>query len=269
MNDSERPDNENFTTIERRDEIIKILHDKSRVRVSYLSNILRVSEVTIRNDLKKLEDVGELIRAHGYALIPNKETSRESPVEEKVIINKDLKCGVAGLAASTIESGEAIILDSGSTTERLAEELEDVPLTVLTNGLNIAMCLSKSKNINIIMNGGRLRKKALSFSDGFQESQIMTYRFDKYFLGVDGLDISAGVTTFDESEAKINRLFCSISDKVIIVCDSSKFGVRKHNVICPIKNIDTIITDSGVPNEYINMCNKFGINLLISKEDRS
>ncbi|MCY9873750.1 transcriptional repressor AgaR [Vibrio barjaei] len=267
MNNSVSPDDDSFTTMERRDEIIKILHNKGKVRVSYLSNILRVSEVTIRNDLKKLESSGELIRAHGYALTSNKETSTELPIEKKEFENKGLKRDIAGLAASIIQNGEAIILDSGSTTERLAEELEDVPLTVLTNGLNIAMRLSKNENTNIIVNGGRLRKKALSFSDGFQESQMMTYRFDKYFLGVDGLDINAGVTTFDESEARINRLFCSISDKIIIVCDSSKFGIRKHNVICPIKNIDTIITDSGVPNEYIHMCNKFGIKLLVSKED--
>ena len=166
-----------------------------------------------------------------------------------------------------IDDGDMIILDSGTTTCEIASLLsEKLNLVVMTNGLDVAMTLAEASSIEVLMTGGVLRKQAMSFSGAQAEKTLGNYRFNQVFLGVDGFDLHSGITTHNEQEANLNRLMCDISERVIAVCDSSKFGKRSCHMIREFGNIDVLITDSGIPEEYLKQLKEMKVEVLLVDE---
>ncbi len=253
-----------ITATERRSSIVKRVNKQNKISVDFLVQEFSVSAVTIRNDLKILEKNNLLVRAHGFA-ISNTLGSTELSINEKLTQNTAIKAIIAIQANKLINDGESIILDSGTTTLSIAEAMKNVEnLVVMTNSLNIAFELSNKQSINVLMSGGILRKKALSFAGVQAEKNLQGYRFDKLFLGVDGFDLQRGITTYSEQEASLNKLMCDISDQVIAVVDSSKFDRRSFHVIRAFGDIDTIITDSGIPDEYLEKLQLANVEVIIA-----
>ncbi len=192
----------------------------------------------------------------------------ELTVHEKRRQNAGIKSLIGQAAAKLIESGDTVILDSGTTTREIAtslKSLEDV--VVMTNGLDVAMELASAPGIEVLMSGGVLRKNALSFSGSQAEHSLKNYRFDKVFLGVDGFDLRAGITTHNEQEASLNRLMCEISEQVIAVADSSKFGKRSCHMIREFGNIDTLVTDSDIPEDYVQGLREMKVDVIIVEKE--
>lgn len=241
------------SAIERRMEIVTIVNKRGSVRVEELSTMFAVSSVTIRHDLNFLEKNGYIVRSHGVA-IPNRGMIAELSSNEKRRRNAGIKAKIGEEAVKLIGSGEAIILDSGTTTLEIANSLKSVQLEnllVMTNGLDIAIELANVSNTEVLMTGGQLRKNALSFSGPQADNVLSHYHFSKVFLGVDGFDLEAGITTHNELEASLNRMMCAVSNQIIAVTDSSKFGKQSCHVIRKFSEIDVLITDSGIPDDYL------------------
>lgn len=252
-----------MTALERRMEIFNVVNQEGKARVEDLSAQFQVSTVTIRTDLSYLEKNGYVVRSHGAA-IPNSGGIAELTVQEKRRQNAGIKSLIGQAAAKLITSGDTVILDSGTTTREIAANLKSVDdVVVMTNGLDVAMELATARGIEVLMSGGVLRKSALSFSGSKAESDLKNHRFDKVFLGVDGFDLRAGITTYDEQEASMNRLMCDISDHVIAVTDSSKFGKRSCHMIREFGHIDTLVTDSGIPEEYVQRLLEMNVEIII------
>ncbi len=240
------------STVERRDSIIQIIQKNGKVRVDDLSEQFEVSSVTIRNDLDFLEKKGICYRTHGGALI-RKNVYEDPTLEEKQKINKKEKERIGTKALEFIDSGDSILLDSGTTTMEIAYRLNSKKnLTVMTNALNIALKLLSFDDINVMLTGGTLRKESYSLVGPEAEASIRNYYFDKLFLGVDGLDFDVGLTTPNPREAQLNRIMVSRAHQVIAVSDSSKFGRRSFSHICSIDSIDTLITDSDISTDFEN-----------------
>ncbi len=240
------------STVERRDSIIQIIQKNGKVRVDDLSEQFEVSSVTIRNDLDFLEKKGICYRTHGGALI-RKNVYEDPTLEEKQKINKKEKERIGAKALEFIDSGDSILLDSGTTTMEIAYRLNSKKnLTVMTNALNIALKLLSFDDINVMLTGGTLRKESYSLVGPEAEASIRNYYFDKLFLGVDGLDFDVGLTTPNPREAQLNRIMVSRAHQVIAVSDSSKFGRRSFSHICSIDSIDTLITDSDISTDFEN-----------------
>lgn len=251
------------TAVERRNEIVELVNSIGKARVEDLASRFNVSSVTVRSDLSFLEKNGYIVRSHGAA-IPNSGLIAELSVHEKRRHNSEGKALLGKAAAKLIEDGDTVILDSGTTTLEIARYLGNVEdVVVMTNGLDVAMELSSKTSVEVLMTGGVLRKKAMSFSGPKAESGLKNHRFDKVFLGVDGFDIKAGITTYSEQEASLNRLMCEVSDKVIAIADSSKFGKRSCHMIRAFNEIDTLITDSNIPEEYLKELQDQGVNVII------
>ena len=251
------------TAIERRMQMVSLVNQQKKVSVDSLVEMFSVSAVTIRSDLKALEKQNFLVRAHGFA-IANSAGQIELTIKEKGTQNKAIKSLIAKEACKYINEGESIVLDSGSTTLAISKQINKTEkLVVMTNSLNIAFELSKSNSIEVLMSGGVLRKKALSFAGSQAEKNLQGYHFDKLFLGVDGFDLQRGITTYSEQEASLNKLMCSISDQVIAVVDSSKFGKRSFHVIREFGDIDVLITDSGIPDEYLENLQLKNIEIIV------
>ncbi|WP_193014629.1 transcriptional repressor AgaR [Proteus sp. FME41] len=255
--------------VERRMEIFDMVSQQGKARVEDLAELFKVSSVTIRSDLSFLEKNGYIVRSHGAA-IPNTGFIAEMSIHEKRGQNAGIKTLIGKAAATLIKDGDTVILDSGTTTREIATHLKSREnVVVMTNGLDVAMELANTSGVEVLMTGGVLRKSALSFSGSQAENSLRNYRFDKVFLGVDGFDLRVGITTHNEQEASLNRLMCDISETIIAVADSTKFSKRSCHMIREFGDIDILVTDSGIPEEYIQELKDHKIELIIVDDKAS
>ncbi len=252
-----------LSTIERRQEIVQLAQVQGKVLVDELAKQFTVSTVTIRNDLNDLNNSGLLVRCRGGAVASTKLT-RELSVQERYKKHLPVKQRLGHAAAELIGHGESIIVDAGTTTEEVAHCLAGHrDLIVMTNGLNIASALATVDDIEVLITGGTLRKKSMSFYGRPAEESLRHMHFDKVVLGVDGFDFEAGITTYFEPEALLNRLMCDISSEIIAVTDSSKFDQRGFHIIRHYTEITTLVTDSGLPERYADALTDAGVKLCI------
>ena len=246
---------------ERRNKIIDKLAIKKQVLVNELSKEFKVSEVTIRNDLAYLEEKGILLRTHGGAI--KRKVALEYDLTEKQKQNLSQKKRIGKKAVELIQDNDTILLDSGSTTMEVAKNLINFKnLTVITNALNIISQLKDYHNIHLIVPGGILKPQALAFHGGPAEDSFKNYYCDKFFLGVDAIDLSHGISTPTIEEAHLNKVMIKISNQVILVADSSKFGKKNLAFIAPVNIIDTIITDVEIPEEIKHSYENLGIKVI-------
>jgi len=252
---------ETLNTIERQQEIVRLTNAQGKVSVAELSQRFGVSEVTIRSDLAVLDSKRLLVRSRGGAMV-NDDLSRELSLKEKRQKHSELKQRLGRAVAELIKDDERIILDSGTTTEEVATNLrEHKNLIVMTNGLNIALELSQVDKVEVMMTGGTLRKKSMSFYGAQAEQALKNYQFDKVVLGVDGFDLKTGLSTHFEAEATLNRLMCEVAREVIVVTDSSKFDRRGFHLICSVMQVHTLVTDSGIPPLYVEELTRMGVQV--------
>lgn len=258
-----------LSLIERRAEIVRQTESKGKVGVEDLARMLHVSQVTIRNDLNVLSSQGLVVRSRGGAIASNRLT-RELSMQEKYKDNLSVKRRLGRAVAELIGNDvHTIALDSGTTAEEVAVCLLDhQELTVLTNGLNVASALARAKHIEILVTGGILRTKSLSFSGKHAEEGLRHMHFDKFVLGADGIDTGVGVTTHYAQEASLNRRMCDMASEIILVSDSSKFGKRCSHIICKLDRIGTFVTDAGIPSDMARQLVDQGVNLRIIDDAR-
>lgn len=255
-----------MTSTERRQKIMMFIRQHGAGKVDDLRDDFNVSAVTIRHDLKLLEQQGCLFRCYGGATL-NPNFAFDQPLHHKGQINRSQKELIAQAAAKLVNDGEAIILDSGSTITSMTGYLANKQhLVVMTNALNTAYQLSGYDNIELFVVGGNLRRASCSLIGSHGEQQIKDYRFDKLFLGVDGFDLDAGITTPDQNEARINRAMCEVSRQVIAVTDSSKFGRKSFCMISAAEDIDTLITDSQIPQHIHSALLEMGVDVIIADQ---
>lgn len=255
------------TTLERREQIVEMARQNNTVKVDELAERFTVSTVTIRNDLNYLERKGCIVRCYGGAMV-NRHFAFDRPVQDKGKMFADIKSRIAAKAAAMVHDGDAIILDSGSTTAKITRHLaEKNGLVVMTNSLNIAYDLASYDNIEVMVAGGTLRRQSFSLHGPAGEQLLKNYRFDKLFLGVDGFDLNAGITTPHEGEAHVNRVMCEVAREVIAVTDASKFGRKSFCMIRDAGGIDTLITDSRIPDNYLQALTAMGVKVVIADRD--
>ncbi len=247
---------------ERRRKLQEILVTNKRLIVNDVAEEFGISPVTIRKDLVIMENKGILTRVHGGAVL-NQSAVTDLALTEKERIRAKDKSNIAQKAVDMIDSGDVVILDSGSTTTFIARLLKFYKnITIITNAVNIASELAASE-IDIILTGGNLRENSFSLVGPLAEDAITSVAADKLFLGVDGIDLNVGLTTPNILETKVSKLMVNAASEVVVVTDSSKFGKRSLGVICQINQIHKLITDSGIPKEYLLKLEEMGIEVII------
>ena len=248
---------------ERRQHILSLIQSQGRVLVDELSSNLDLSQITIRKDLDYLEAKDLLIRTHGGALPARAGALSDPTIKEKEELYHDEKVKIAKAAAAMVSEGQCIILDSGTTTTEIARSIAPLRhLTVITNALNIAADLARS-DFEIIMIGGTLRKNSLSVVGPLADDVLREMHADIVFLGVDGFDLKIGLTTPNVLEARVNRAMVTAAEKVVVVCDSSKFNRRSLSLIVAASEIDHVITDSQLSEIDARAIRDAGIELTI------
>ena len=247
--------------LERKDQILDLVTRKGRITVDELIDMFKVSGATIRRDLEFLERQGLITRAHGGAmsksrvsLEPNFFEEKEKFLEEKKRIGQE--------AAKLIEEGEVIFLEASTTVLELARNMpNNKNLTVVTNSLDIAQELDGSEGIDLIITGGGLKRRTRALIGPLTEVTLVQMRIDKVLMGASALDPTYGITTATMEEAKTRKDIIRASNKLIVLCDHSKFGKQNFAYVGPLELIDVLITDKGIPDEMRKEMERKGVEV--------
>lgn len=248
---------------ERHKKIVEIVNNRLSIRVTELSKIFSVTEETIRRDLEKLEKENLLMRSHGGAVSIEKDQSEISYLERE-ITNAAEKRAIAVEAARFIEPGDQIVLDASTTAWYVAKELSDMPLTVLTNSIKVAIELSKKEQVKVISTGGTLLSQSLSYVGPLAERSLGMYHVNKAFISCKGVHLEKGLSDYNESQAMLKKQMMEIADENILMVDSSKFGTRAFSQIAPMSKVDCIITDSNIDEKIKSQLAEMNINVKVS-----
>lgn len=243
--------------------ILEQLNKLGEVRVTDLSEEMDVSSVTIRKDLKQLEDKKLLFRSHGLIFKDNP-YARDRHVNDKETLNVEQKLRIARKAAEFIQGNDAVILASGTTIFYLAQVLDpSEQVTILTSALNVATELIKKQMVEVVQLGGIVRKTSTSVNGPFAQIMLEQFACSKLFLGVDGIDLQYGFTTTNLMEANVNQHMMKAAQRTIVLADSSKFGRKGFGRICLFDEVDQIITDSGVNEKTVQALENLGVEVTI------
>ncbi|MBV9963709.1 MAG: DeoR/GlpR transcriptional regulator [Parafilimonas sp.] len=252
-------------TVSRRKKILEHVKEKGEVLVGKLSKEFKVSEVTIRNDLEYLERKNLLLRARGGAIHTENHVGIDQRITEKNKLHAIEKSAIGKAAASLINDGDTIIIDSGTTTAEIVKHLGSIKyLNIITNALNIANLLMAYPNINVIIPGGYLRQNAMSLVGPLAEKNLRNFFVDKVFLSTDGFDTKQGIFTPNIDEAHLNEIMIDITKEVILVTDSSKFKRKSLAFICGLEKIKKIVTDKNIPADDKKRLEDAGVEVLIA-----
>ncbi|BBE75569.1 MULTISPECIES: DeoR/GlpR family DNA-binding transcription regulator [Phytobacter] len=256
-----------MNSFERRNKIVDLVNAQGSVLVIDLSNTFGISEVTIRADLRLLEEKGLVTRFHGGAAKPGthmmESDNQEVTLEDRYKLASDPKKRIAQAATGMIAEGMTVILDSGSTTMLIAEALaKKSNITVITNSLPAAFTLSDNKDITLVVCGGTVRHKTHSMHGTIAERSLQGISADLMFVGADGIDTTNGITTFNEGYS-ISGVMAAAAHKVVAVLDASKFNRRGFNQVLPMDKIDCVITDEGISEKDKVALNKMGKDVMI------
>jgi DeoR/GlpR family transcriptional regulator of sugar metabolism len=236
--------------------ILKELRQAGTASVEGLSERLEVSLSTIRRDMQELEEGGLLRRTHGGAVsiepLFYEAFRHDRSFQDQVESFADEKRRIAQAASELISPGDTIALTAGTTTTEVVRSLSGAGgITVVTNTVNVAMELSKRKDVHVFVTGGHLRGDWFSLVGSEAVSNMSRVFVDLLFIGVNGIDAQHGLTCINADEVEINRCMVQQAKRKIAVADHSKLGVIAKWLICPITDIDLLITDKGATNKMI------------------
>jgi len=246
--------------------ILGLVNRNGFVSVSEIAESFAVSDMTIRRDLWTLEDKGMLQRTHGGAVgIGRREVfdAAEPAFSSRRRQNATAKAAIALKAAELIGVRESIGLDVGTSTLALAEEIAGrQDITVFTGSLYAAAVLGR-RNCPVHVLGGLLRAPELSVVGPNPIRQIMQFYVDKLFLGVSGVT-EAGFFDYSPEDTEIKRAFIEQAERVIVLCDSSKFDHRSVSKVCDLGRAATIVTDSAPPGHLADALARASVEILIA-----
>lgn len=251
--------------IQRREKILELIREDGHAKVMDLSRIFKVTEVTIRQDLEKLEKDGDVIREHGGAYLKNIDLN----VRNFSLQNQDNlteKIMIARKAVELIEDGDIIILDSGSTTSEIAKLINGFNnLTVITNALNIALTLGAQTGINVIVTGGEFKAPTLSLTGQKAADFFQNIHVDKLFLATAGIALKSGLTYPGISDICVKRAMIESANEIYLVADSSKIGKNAFASLGALSLINYLITDSKIKEEDIEWLKTYDVQFLIAE----
>lgn len=229
-------------TSERRQRLLDLLQDRGRVSVRLCSDVLGVSEVTIRSDLAALEREGQAERVWGGAVLPQP-LRQEGSFASRLRQRQVEKQRIARAAAALINDGDTVMLDASTTAYFIAKQLGDRRnLTVITNGLHVALELGPYAGITTIVIGGQVRGVTGSLVGTIANDVLQKLHAQRGFFSARGLTAEKGLTESTLPEGAIKTLLIEHVAEVVAVLDSSKLGANSLTSFCPIGRVGRLIT---------------------------
>lgn len=234
---------------ERQEHIVALARSRGRVEVAALADDLGVTSETVRRDLTALERRGLLRRVHGGAL-PVERLQQEASLAERQGQFGGQKRRIATRALAEIPEQGVVLLDSGSTTQAIADQFpRDRELGVVTNSVVIAAILHELPNVDLYVLGGRVRGRTGATVGEWLTAALADVCVDVAFLGTNGFSVARGLTTPHQTEATAKRAMSRAARRTVMVSDSSKAGVDHFHRFVHLDEVDLLITDSDLDDE--------------------
>jgi DeoR/GlpR family transcriptional regulator of sugar metabolism len=256
---------------QRQARILEEIRRSGAARVSDLTTLLGVSDMTIRRDLEHLAEHGSVHKVHGGAVLRTN-SSEEPGFEAKSELEQPAKVAIAAMAISLIRPGSAIALSAGTTTWGLARYVANIPgLTIVTNSTTVADLIATdtgARNQTVILTGG-VRTPSAALVGPIADQAIRSLHVDQLFLGVHGMDAVAGFTTPNLAEAETNQALIASANQVVICADSTKWGSVGLASFAALSAAHVLITDSGIPADAAAVLREEVGSLMIADVDRS
>ena len=248
--------------IERHNAILHKVKTAGHVNVIDLSKELDVSTVTIRKDLKFLEEKNLLFRIHGSASLQNPYMP-DRHVNEKEKLHVEEKRRIGEYAASIVRDGDSIIIASGTTVNEFSRHVTGKKgLVAICASLTASSELALAGAAEVIQLGGILRHTSLSVVGPFAERVFGDFMCNKLFIGVDGIDSNYGLSTTNALEATLNQSMIASALSVIVLADHSKFGRHGFSRICGLERVDIVITDNCVSDYQVKEFEEKGVQVI-------
>ena len=249
---------------QRREKIIELLRENGSCRVQELKKIFQVSEPIIRNDLEIMEQAGLIVRQHGGAFLSNY-SSFASGIQLARHVNMEVKTLISAKAAEFVDSGDSIILDSGTTVTEMIKFLANKKnLKIVTPAINIVLALGKEPTNTILMTGGEFKAPTLSLTGEKAALIFQDLYVEKLFLAAGGFSLKAGLTYPGFTDLPLKRAMIDCAKTVYLLVDSSKLEkVSFASLGCQDK-INYLITDSGITPEYIEQLANINIKTIVA-----
>lgn len=240
--------------------IVQTVDERGSVEVSELAALLQTSEMTVRRDLVQLAASGLLYRTRGGAMKVSLATDTHR-FANKTAVNPKRKDYICQLAANEIQEGDVIFMDCGSTVFRLCQFIRNKRITVVTNSLPIVVELMSSEvTINLV--GGEVDKERQAVHGLIAEEHMARYRANRAFVGIDGISLQNGLSANSEKEASTTLTIARQSDKVYLLCDSSKLETNKYLYFAPLSLFNVLITDNEAQPEVVAAYREAGVTLI-------
>lgn len=240
------------------------------MRVTDLSKIFGVSEVTVRSDLGYLADSSPVQRVHGGAMLRGDRPQTEQSFEQSEVTSAREKAGIGDAAADLVSPGDSLIIDVGTTTTAVARalaqrsELEDI--VVFTNGLTIAMELElEIPRFTVILTGGRLRPRQHSLVDPLAGVILEQINVTMAFVGCNGVHPEEGITNINLPEAAVKSRMVKAAQRVVVVADGSKLGKISVARFADLSDVDVLVTGQSAPPELVSQIGDLGIATTVTE----
>lgn len=247
----------------RRDAIVQLVNEKGSVRFSQIKEAFpNVSEMTLRTDLKALDEEKKILRVHGGARSVQVIIGTDGFLNRKSVHNISEKQEIARKALTLLHPDTTLFLDSGSTTTAFARQIPDRSYLIYTTGLSCATELANLSKPTVMLPGGKLNRYSQSVFGYSAIRELERVNFDQAFLGVTGFHPSVGFSCGISDEALLKETAIQQSGQVIALMDSSKIDVKCSFSFCRLSDIDVVVSDGKLPEEFLDECRKYGVQVL-------
>lgn len=249
--------------IKRRKEMLDILTKEGFVNTVDMAERFQVTTMTIRRDFNSLEKEGTVTLKHGGAML-NQGTYTEHPSAIKQEQMREEKARIGRFCANLVNEGDAICLDTGSTTKWVADSIAmKKNVIVLTNSLLVVESLRTAKDMKVIITPGVYREKSMGFLGEMACNFVEGFHYDTLFLACEGIDAENGVSVPDINDGQTKRAFVNQARKVVVVADETKVGKAFFMTVASWKQIDVLVTNTGADSDVISRIKEQGVEVFL------
>ena len=240
-------------------QILDLLAKNKKMEVTKLSELLNVSQVTIRKDLVILENSGIIVREHGYARL-----NESDDINNRLARHYETKQKIAKLAVESIENGETVMIESGSCCALVALEIarSKKDVTLITNSAFIADYIRKIGSVKVILLGGEYQNESQVMVGPLTRKCVEAFFVDKLFIGTDGFTIETGFTGNDYMRSEAVKDMAKQASRVMIITDSDKFSQKGVVNLIEIEKVACVYTDDNIPSKIEDYLNKRNIKVI-------
>ena len=247
---------------QRRNEIVELVNQSGHISFAQLKKkIPQISEMTLRTDLKALDEAKRIVRVHGGAKSVDVVIGTDDLLSRRQVRNIEAKQLIAEKALKLIRKDVTIFLDSGSTTTALAACMPDQSNLIYTNSLTCAAELSKLSRASVHILGGTLNRYSMSICGIRAYQDVLGLNFDQAVMGVTSYCEPTGFNCGVEDEAVLKRTVMRHAEQTVILMDSSKVDVKNTYAICTLADADVIISDGNLPEEFLEECRRYDVQV--------